>query len=316
MAKLPSRQALTTPATGDLIHIVDVSDTTSDPTGTSKKITYGNFKDNLGLVKSDVGLGNVDNTSDADKPVSTAQQAALDLKQDILAEGAFVDGDKTKLDGIEAGADVTDATNVTAAGALMDSELTNITAIKALDQGVSTTDDVTHNSLDLTSLTASELVGSDGSKNLVSLPVATYPSLAEVAYVKGVTSAIQTQLDSKAGSAIPYTFAISDEVTTLTTGTAKVTWRTPFACTVSAVRASLNTASTSGTPTFDINENGVSILSTKLTIDANEKTSTTAATPAVISDSSLADDAEITFDIDVAGTGANGAKITLYLIEV
>ncbi|MHB8842948.1 MAG: hypothetical protein ACYC56_14375, partial [Candidatus Aquicultor sp.] len=30
--------------------------------------------------KSDVGLGNVDNTSDASKPVSTAQQAALDLK--------------------------------------------------------------------------------------------------------------------------------------------------------------------------------------------------------------------------------------------
>lgn len=32
------------------------------------------------LVKGDVGLGNVDNTSDASKPVSTAQQAALDLK--------------------------------------------------------------------------------------------------------------------------------------------------------------------------------------------------------------------------------------------
>ena len=31
---------------------------------------------------TDVGLGNVDNTSDADKPVSTAQQAALDLKSD------------------------------------------------------------------------------------------------------------------------------------------------------------------------------------------------------------------------------------------
>ena len=33
------------------------------------------------LTKADVGLGNVDNTSDANKPVSTAQQAALDLKQ-------------------------------------------------------------------------------------------------------------------------------------------------------------------------------------------------------------------------------------------
>jgi hypothetical protein len=39
--------------------------------------------------------------------------------QHVLAEGAFADGDKDKLDGIEAGADVTDATNVAAAGALM-----------------------------------------------------------------------------------------------------------------------------------------------------------------------------------------------------
>lgn len=49
------------------------------------------------------------------------------------SEGAFVDGDKTKLDGIEAGADVTDTTNVTAAGALMDSELTDLAGVKALD---------------------------------------------------------------------------------------------------------------------------------------------------------------------------------------
>ena len=49
------------------------------------------------------------------------------------SEGAFVDGDKTKLDGIEAGADVTDTTNVTAAGALMDSEVTDLAGIKGLD---------------------------------------------------------------------------------------------------------------------------------------------------------------------------------------
>ena len=105
--------------------------------------------------------------------------------------------------------------------------------------------------------------------------------------------------------------AVSDEETALTTGNAKVTFRMPFAMTLTAVRASLTTASTSGLPTFDINEGGTTILSTKLTIDANEKTSTTAATAAVISDSALADDAEITIDIDVAGTGAKGAKVYL-----
>lgn len=43
--------------------------------------------------------------------------------QPAPTEGAFANGDKTKLDGIETGADVTDTTNVTAAGALMDSEV-------------------------------------------------------------------------------------------------------------------------------------------------------------------------------------------------
>ena len=50
------------------------------------------------VTATQIGLGSVDNTADADKPVSTATQAALDDKQDILAEGAFVDGDKTRLD--------------------------------------------------------------------------------------------------------------------------------------------------------------------------------------------------------------------------
>ena len=49
------------------------------------------------LDKTDIGLSNVDNTTDLLKPISTATQTALDAKQDILSEGAFVNGDKTKL---------------------------------------------------------------------------------------------------------------------------------------------------------------------------------------------------------------------------
>ena len=48
-----------------------------------------------------------------------------------------------------------------------------------------------------TPLTASEIIITDASKNLVSAAVATYPSLTELTYVKGVTSAIQTQLTAK-----------------------------------------------------------------------------------------------------------------------
>ena len=105
--------------------------------------------------------------------------------------------------------------------------------------------------------------------------------------------------------------ACSDQTTALTTGTAKVTFRMPYAMTLTAVRASLNTVSSSGAPAIDVNMSGASIFSTTLTIDASEKTSTTAATPAVISTSSLTDDAEITIDIDTAGTGAKGLVVTL-----
>ncbi len=107
--------------------------------------------------------------------------------------------------------------------------------------------------------------------------------------------------------------AVSDEVTALSIGTGKVTFRMPYAMTLSAVRASLVTAQTSGSIfTVDVNEGGTTILSTKLTIDNTEKTSTTALTAPVISDTALADDAEITVDIDQIGDGtAKGLKIWL-----
>ncbi len=87
--------------------------------------------------------------------------------------------------------------------------------------------------------------------------------------------------------------------------------RMPFAMTLLAVRATLTTSSSSGLVTVDINDGITSVLSTKLSIDATEKTSTTAATAPVISDHDLAFDAEITFDIDAAGTGATGLKVWL-----
>jgi hypothetical protein len=110
--------------------------------------------------------------------------------------------------------------------------------------------------------------------------------------------------------------ACSDETTALTTGTAKVTFRMPYAMTLQAVRASVTTAPTGSTLVVDVNEGGTSILSTKLSIDATEKTSTTAATAAVISDSALADDAEITVDVDQIGATIAGAGLKLWLIGV
>jgi len=107
--------------------------------------------------------------------------------------------------------------------------------------------------------------------------------------------------------------ACSDETTALTVGLAKVTFRMPYAMTITGISASLSTAQTSGSIlTVDINETGTSILSTKLTIDNSEKTSLTAATPVVISDTGLAADAEIAIDIDQIGDStAKGLKVII-----
>ena len=184
--------------------------------------------------------------------------------------------------------------------------------------------------------TTNEIAYFTAARIIASLPVATYPSLTELSYVKGVTSAIQTQINGKQDTltsgtniktinstsilgsgniATPFELVVaaSDETTALTTGTAKITFRMPRAVTLTSVRASLTTAQASGSIfTIDINESGTSILSTKLTIDNTEKTSTTAATPPVISDANLADDSEITIDIDQIGNGtAKGLKVIL-----
>lgn len=107
--------------------------------------------------------------------------------------------------------------------------------------------------------------------------------------------------------------ACSDETTALTTGANRVRFRMPFAATLLAVRASVNTAPTGSTLIVDINEDGTSVLGTKLSIDATEFSSTTAASAATITDSSLADDAEISIDIDQIGSTVAGAglKVTL-----
>ena len=75
-----------------------------------------------------------------------------------VADNDFLRIDGTEVEGLSAtevrtalnvedGADVTDTTNVTAAGALMDSELTSLSDVKAIDQGLTTTSNVTFNNV-------------------------------------------------------------------------------------------------------------------------------------------------------------------------
>jgi len=119
--------------------------------------------------------------------------------------------------------------------------------------------------------------------------------------------------------AVALEIAASDETTALTTGTAKCTFRLPWGLTlnsgIAGVIASLTTAGTGANlVTVDINEGGSTILSTKITLDATEKTSYSAATPVVISDTSLAFNAEMTVDIDQIDSGGVSAGLKIMLI--
>jgi len=51
--------------------------------------------------------------------------------------------------------------------------------------------------INLDNQTASTIASFDASKNVVSLPLTTYPSLVELSYVKGLTSSVQTQINTK-----------------------------------------------------------------------------------------------------------------------
>lgn len=110
---------------------------------------------------------------------------------------------------------------------------------------------------------------------------------------------------------VEFCFAVTDEITAITTGNKKVIVRPSYAISVSSVIATVSTASTSGVITVDVNENSVSIFSTLMTIDANEFSNFTAATGAVVSDSNISKLSELSVDVDGAGTDATGLKVCI-----
>jgi len=110
-------------------------------------------------------------------------------------------------------------------------------------------------------------------------------------------------------------FSCSDRVTPLVAATNVMSWPVPFNVTVTEVQAYVVTQNTSGNKvTVDINKNGTTILSTKLTIDNNEQNSVTASVPAVISTASFTKGDEISIDIDDAGGAAIASGLIVTLI--
>jgi hypothetical protein len=131
--------------------------------------------------------------------------------------------------------------------------------------------------------------------------------------VEGVNLASQT-----GANAAKQTIAIAcgDEVTATAAATAVVTFHMPYAFTLTGIKAGVTTAPVGSVLTVDLNEAGSTVLTTKLTIDAGEKTSGTAATAAVIGGAgpALADNALMTIDVDGVGSGTAGAGLKVYLI--
>lgn len=109
------------------------------------------------LDKASVGLGNVDNTSDANKPISSATQTALNGKETTIAAGTtgqYWRGDKSwqTLDkgavglGNVANVDTTNASNISS-GTLNDARLSSNVALKNQDNSFTATQNITGNAI-------------------------------------------------------------------------------------------------------------------------------------------------------------------------
>ncbi len=247
--------------------------------------TPAQLKLDLSLTKSDVGLGNVDNTSDANKPVSTATQTALDLKAP-LASPTFT-GTVTLPVGL--------------------------TGVVRADSGVVSTD------TDVTDIVTAATTGAAGKVELATIAetsagadtdrAVTPDGLAGSVFgTENVTLAVLspgsplTTGDGKLYFRVPSPLNGMNLV---------------------GAAAAVTTTSSSGTPTIQLargrQANATSahsyadMLSTRITIDATEYDSKDASAAAAIdtSNDDVATGDLVRVDIDVAGTSTAGLFVTL-----
>ena len=210
----------------DVLPIVDTSATTT------KKIT-------LTQVKTSLALNNVDNTSDANKPISSATQTALDAK--VTGNAAITGATKTKITYdakglVTAGADATtaDIADSTNKRYVTDANLTVIqntsgtntgdNAVNSLYSGLATSkQDTLVSGTNIKTVNSTSLLGSG---NISVAPATGIDATAiadgtvtstEFQYINSLTSNAQTQIDAKTSKLITtnrqtasYTLVLSD----------------------------------------------------------------------------------------------------------
>ena len=163
--KITELSPIVTISSGDVFPIVDISDNTTkkiDITQIKAQSPVQSVNSNIGVVvltKTDIGLSNVDNTSDANKPVSTATQTALDGKVDENA--AITGATKTKItydakglvtSGADATtADIADSTNKRYVTDAQSTVIGNTSGTNSGNQTLANTSDSTSHTVTLSS---------------------------------------------------------------------------------------------------------------------------------------------------------------------
>jgi len=183
-------------------------DTSATPTFSS--LTAGTATDVLGtalsVIRNNVAVGRIDNNASGLRV--QAQNGSLQLRGTgntgiaIDASGnAVVAGTITgaNLSGTNTGDQPLGSRTIT--GTANQVTVTNGNGVSgnptlALPQDIHTGASPTFAGVTSTGLTATQIVATDGAKKLQTLTTATYPSLTELSYVKGLTSSVQNQLNT------------------------------------------------------------------------------------------------------------------------
>ena len=335
-----SAQAIADLATAATVGLGNVNNTSdaSKPISTATQTA-------LDLKAAASAVSNVNNTSDLAKPISTATQAALDLKAAtshtqaastitglaaVATTGGYGDLISKPTLGTASPLDVAATGDASATQVVKgnDARLSDARTPAAHNQAASTITGLGGAAVLSVGTTTGTVAAGDDSRITGALSAATAASTyqplttnltslgaeAPSYYLDRTNHAGTQAFSTLTTGTVPCEIGVacSDETSTLTTGTAKVTFRMPYAMTLTAVRVSVKTTVTVAALEVNLKEGGTTVFSTTPKIAVGEKTSlASGSTPGVISDSSLANDAEMTIDIVQPGGAATGLKVWL-----